>query len=153
MGSMETSQWGTKMIKKTVLFLLAWLIFLFPSFALDRKTTDLISIIRVPAVTTPGAIRPDRPSEITALRKESDNIYDPASKTFICIMTVEQDDFTEMQDLIRTFPDKEVEEITAEKEAAIRLEFPTFDNIKATVEENIEFAGETEAERKARKNP
>lgn len=119
--------------------------------AAERKTSDVIIIIKVPRDPGVLTISPLRPADITALRKESWNIYLPDSDEFLCIMTVAVEDEGKMLDAIRAHKLEDAEEITALKEVLMQQMAPTFLAVKANVEESVEFAGETKAEFEARK--
>ncbi len=120
-------------------------------YAAERKTTDVIIVIKVPQDTTVGAIKPLRPADITALRKESNNIYLPDTDEFLCIMTVAVENAEKMRDAIKAYKVEVVEEITPEKEAVLLLTVTKLVAAKALVEENVEFAGETKEEYMERK--
>lgn len=119
--------------------------------AAERKATDVIVIIRVPASHTAGTIDLVRPANITALRKESWNIYLPDSDKFLCIMTVEATDLGRMLSAIRAYDTAVVEEITPAKEVVMEQLAPSFLSVKEKAEDAVEFAGETKAEFEARK--
>ncbi len=136
---------------KRLIFILL-LLTIIATAAAERKTTDLIVIIRVPRDPAVEAIRPLRPAAITALRQESYNIYDAYTKTFLCVMTVAVEDYGAMRSEIAKYNAEEAEEITVEKIAPLYFIFPTLAEIEAQVQENIQYAGETEAEFKIRKN-
>ena len=119
----------------------------------NRKTDDEIVVVVVPAKRNsdkPNAsISPDRPDDVTDLRKESDNIYDPETDTFLCVMTVDKANKQKMKDKIEAHPDSKIEEITQEKEAKTKEKFKELDKIKAKVKLNIDIADKTLEEQKA----
>lgn len=119
--------------------------------AVERKTTDVVIIIKVPAIRTGGTIDLVRPADITALRKESWNIYLPDSDKFLCIMTVAVEDEQKMLDAIRAHKTEDVEEITPAKEAIMAGLAPLLQAVKEKAEDAVEFAGETKVEFEARK--
>lgn len=119
--------------------------------AAERKTTDVVVIIKVPAIRTAGTIDLVRPADITALRKESWNIYLPDSDKFLCIMTVAAENEQKILDAIRAHKTEDVEEITPTKEVVMQVLAPSFLSVKEKAEEAVAFAGETKAEFEARK--
>lgn len=124
-----------------------------PIITADRRVDDEVIIVVVPAKRNsddPNAsISPDRPDDITDLRKESDNIYDSATDTFLCVMTVDKVNKQKMKDKIKAHPNAKVEEITMAKEAKTKEKFKDLDKAKEKVRKAIASVDQTLEEYKA----
>lgn len=102
-----------------------------------RKTDDEIVVIEVPVNAPGGQRRADRPPEINELCSESDNRWNKQTGKCICVMEVRKELVAEMRKRIAAYPDSVVKEITPEKEATAREDFPEYDEVKQRVVDNI----------------